>query len=51
MFSMLALALSLYAQPAVAVNPRCETVGPRLDLTMVTICDGSVVRVFVPEQK
>ena len=42
---MIALALyvaSLAAQP----SPRhCEELGPRLDGTYVTVCDGSVVRV------
>lgn len=48
---MIALALYLAsligsppASPSLA-GRRCEEVGPRLDRTYVTICDGTVVRV------
>lgn len=39
-------ALSLIASPVTA--PACETVGPRYDGTLVTICAGRVVRVTNP---
>ena len=46
---MIALALYLASligtSPATSKNPRCEDVGPRLDRTYVTICDGSMVSV------
>lgn len=43
---MLALALYLASLGSLPANARhCEELGPRLDQTYVTVCDGSVVRV------
>jgi len=47
MMTTLFLALSLYLSPATTVNPACETVGPRLDGSMVEICNGSVTHVYM----
>lgn len=51
MLTNLFLALSLYLSPATAdtrcLDSRCETVGPRLDGSMVQICDGKVTSVFM----
>lgn len=44
MFSMIALLVSMVVTP-VSAPAACETVGPRLDGTTVTICGGSVVSV------
>jgi hypothetical protein len=37
--TLISLLLALLAQPAA---PACETIGPRLDHTYVTICNGTV---------
>jgi hypothetical protein len=41
-FTMYVYLLNLSGHP---YPPRCEELGPRLDGTRVTICDGAVVRV------
>jgi hypothetical protein len=42
---MFALALYLVALASPSPASRCEELGPRLDGTYVTVCDGSVVRI------
>jgi len=37
--------------PADVIASLCETVGPRLDGSMVTICDGKVVSVSYPVRR
>jgi hypothetical protein len=39
------LALAALTLPPSIVSRRCEEHGPRLDGTMVTVCNGTVVRV------
>ncbi len=39
------LALKLLALVATNTPSKCETVGPRLDNTFVTICDGKVTQI------
>ncbi len=59
MISTIALFLKLLAVapaprpyvPADVIASLCETVGPRLDGSMVTICDGKVVSVSYPTHK
>ena len=42
---MIALALYLTSLISSPATPRCEEIGPRLDGTYVTICEGRLARV------
>lgn len=50
-FAPIFVAAVLYASLAFGAEKSCETVGPRLDNTYVTICDGSVVKVTLGKDR